>query len=110
MTIRAGCSRARLSSSISLRRSRKRSTLRSLSRTLGTRTAMIARFLDGLEPKEEHIRRWTILIIGFGGCRAEAALEEAGPFQLDTNHHLIRLNPYGRRQSKKYRPTIPVAE
>jgi hypothetical protein len=39
--------------------------------------SMIARFLDALTPEEEFLRRWTILIIGFG-CRGEAALE-AGP-------------------------------
>lgn len=69
---------------------------------------MIARFLDALTPEEEFLRRWTILIIGFG-CRGEAALE-AGPYQLDRATRMIRLNPQGRRQTKKHRPTIPVAD
>jgi integrase len=71
--------------------------------------AMVAQWLDGLCEFEEHLRRWTILIIGFGGCRAEAA-REAGPFQLDTRHHTIRLNPEGRRQTKKFRPIVPVPD
>jgi integrase len=69
---------------------------------------MIARFLDGLTSEEEVLRRWAILILGFCS-RAEAALE-AAPFQIDPRHRLIRLNPHGRRQNKKFRPTIPVAD
>lgn len=69
---------------------------------------MIARFLDGLDPEEEFVKRWAILIMGFC-CRAEAAIE-AGPFQLIAPTRTIRLNPYGRRQNKKHRPTIPVPD
>lgn len=69
----------------------------------------VAQWLDGLLPHEEHLRRWTLLIIGFGGCRAEAA-RESGPFQLDSVHRVIRLNPAGRRQTNKFRPTVPVCD
>lgn len=69
--------------------------------------AMIARFLDALTDEEEFLRRWVIMLVGFC-CRPEAALE-ATPYQLDRRYQLIQLNPHGRRQTKKYRPTIPVA-
>jgi integrase len=71
--------------------------------------ATVARWLDGLKPNEEHLRRWTILIIGFGGCRAEAA-REAGMAQVDATHRIIRLNPAGRRQTNKHRPTVPICD
>jgi hypothetical protein len=73
-----------------------------------TSLEMIASFLDGLTPDEEFIKRWVIMQVGFC-CRPEAALE-ATPYQLDRRHQLIHLNPQGRRQTKKHRPTIPVAD
>lgn len=73
-----------------------------------TDLGMIATFLDALTPEEEFLRRWVIMLVGFC-CRPEAALE-ASPYQLDRRHQLVHLNPQGRRQTKKYRPTIPVAD
>lgn len=67
---------------------------------------MIAKFLNGLLPEEEDLRRFAILKLAFA-CRSEAAFE-AGPFQLDRRYRLLRLNPEGRRQTKKHRPTLPV--
>lgn len=67
---------------------------------------MIAAFLNGLTDEEEPLRRFAILKLAFA-CRSEAALE-AGPFQLDKRYRLLRLNPEGRRQTKKHRPTLPV--
>jgi integrase len=32
------------------------------------------------------------------------------PFQVDFNSRLIQLNPPGRRQTKKFRPTLPITE
>jgi hypothetical protein len=69
---------------------------------------LVASFLDGLTAEEEYLRRWVIMLVGFC-CRPEAALE-ATPYQLDRRHQLIHLNPQGRRQTKKHRPTIPVAD
>jgi integrase len=70
--------------------------------------ASVATFLDSLQPSDESIRRWTILLVAFA-CRPEAALE-AGPFQFNATERTIRLNPLGRRPNKKFRPTIPVAD
>jgi integrase len=70
--------------------------------------ASVATFLDSLQPSDESIRRWTILLVAFA-CRPEAALE-AGPSQFNATERTIRLNPLGRRPNKKFRPTIPVAD
>lgn len=67
---------------------------------------MIATFLNGLTPEEETLRRFAIIKLAFA-CRSEAAFE-AGPFQLDRRYRLLKLNPEGRRQTKKHRPTLPV--
>jgi integrase len=42
-------------------------------------------------------------------ARPEAILELTR-FQLDFESRLVRLNPEGRRQTKKYRPTVPMTE
>lgn len=71
--------------------------------------AMVAEFLNGLNlPKEEPLRRFIVLKVAFA-CRSEAAIQ-AGPFLLDKRYGLIRLNPPGRRQTKKHRPTLPVPD
>jgi len=31
-------------------------------------------------------------------------------FQLDFDNRLVRLNPEGRKQTKKYRPTVPMTD
>jgi hypothetical protein len=67
---------------------------------------MIAAFLNGLTDQEEVLRRFTIFKLAFA-CRSEAAIE-AGPFSLDRRYKLLSLNPTGRRQTKKHRPTLPV--
>lgn len=67
---------------------------------------MIAVFINGLTPEEESIRRFAILKLAFA-CRSEAAMD-ASPFALDHRYRLLRLNPEGRRQTKKHRPTLPV--
>jgi integrase len=42
-------------------------------------------------------------------ARPEAILE-LQPFQVDLEHRLINLNPAGRKQTKKRRPTVPITE
>ena len=57
-------------------------------------------------PMPEHI--WTYILIRLStGCRGDAALD-LQPFQIDWHDKLIRLNPEGRRQTKKYRPVVPL--
>jgi integrase len=54
-------------------------------------------------------RRMMLLMILFStACRPDAA-RDLTPLQHDKEHGLLDLNPAGRRQTKKYRPTIPVA-
>ncbi len=40
-------------------------------------------------------------------ARPEAILD-LSPFQIDIENRLIHLNPPGRRQTKKYRPVVPI--
>lgn len=55
-------------------------------------------------PMPQHV--WTYILIRLNtACRGDAALG-LQPFQVDFEHHTIRLNPTGRRQTKKRRPTV----
>jgi integrase len=50
------------------------------------------------------------LALAFGtGARPEAILQLTS-FQIDVDRRLINLNPPGRRQNKKRRPTIPICD
>jgi integrase len=42
-------------------------------------------------------------------ARPDAALD-FGPAQVDTKRRLIALNPNGRKQTKKYRPVVPISD
>jgi integrase len=65
----------------------------------------IAAFLNAI-PDTSHL--WTYCMIRLcTGCRGDAALD-LQPFQLDWDASLIRLNPEGRQQTKKYRPIVPL--
>lgn len=67
---------------------------------------MLARFLDCLPGEEEtRLLRFTILTLVFG--RPEA-VKELQPFQIDDRDRLVSLNRPGRRQTKKYRPQLPI--
>ena len=57
-------------------------------------------------PMPEHVRTYCLIRLATG-CRGDAALD-LQPFQVDRRHRLIRLNPPGRRQTKKYRATVPL--
>jgi len=57
-------------------------------------------------PMPAHV--WTYLLIRLNtGCRGDAALD-LQPFQVDFDGGTIRLNPAGRRQTKKRRPVVPL--
>ena len=57
-------------------------------------------------PMPAHV--WTYCLIRLNtGCRGDAALD-LQPFQVDPEAGVIRLNPAGRRQTKKRRPTVPL--
>ena len=68
----------------------------------------LARFIDCIPPEEEsRILRATVLSLIFG--RPEAVLELT-PFQIDRRDRLVMLNAAARRQTKKYRPTLPMPD
>jgi len=57
---------------------------------------------------EDHLYRFVILAIATW-ARPEAILE-LDRDRCDTQRRLIDLNPHGRPQNKKYRPTIPMVD
>ena len=42
-------------------------------------------------------------------ARPDAVLD-LSPAQVDFKRRLIKLNPDGRKQTKKYRPVVPISE
>ena len=66
--------------------------------------AQLVRLLN--TPMPDHI--WTYILIRLGtGCRDDAA-RDLQPVQVQWEDKLIRLNPAGRRQTKKHRPEVPL--
>jgi len=66
--------------------------------------AQIVRLLNTEMP--EHV--WAYFLIRLcTACRGDAA-RDLQRFQIDTAARLVHLNPAGRRQTKKYRPTVPL--
>jgi integrase len=59
-------------------------------------------------PMPAHLRTYCLIRLATG-CRGDAALD-LQPFQIDRRHRLIRLNPPGRRQTKKVRATVPLVD
>lgn len=58
--------------------------------------------------REDHLYRFVVLELATWG-RPEAVLELTRE-RCDTERHLIDLNPEGRKQTKKYRPVVPMVE
>lgn len=58
--------------------------------------------------KSEHMRLFILVMMGTL-CRPDAALGLKIKDQCDFAHRLIHLNPPGRKQTKKRRPTVPMA-
>lgn len=68
----------------------------------------LAELIDAIE--SEHVFRYVILAITTA-ARPDAITDlMPGPGQLNFNDKLIRLNPPGRYQTKKFRPVIPMAK
>jgi integrase len=70
--------------------------------------AEIARILDAIPDESEHLWRFCVLILTTM-CRPDAALELSSN-QVDLAAGIVRLNPDGRRQTKKRRPIVPVCQ
>ncbi len=59
-------------------------------------------------PMPPHV--WTYVLIRLNTCcRGDAALD-LQPYQVDFETGMVRLNPAGRRQTKKRRPTVPLTK
>lgn len=52
---------------------------------------------------------WRFLVLAIGTASREAALRELKWDEVDLRVGRIKLNPPGRRQTKKRRPTVPIA-
>ena len=52
----------------------------------------------------------TYMMLAIGTLARPEAILELTTFQIDLDARLIRLNPSGRRQTKKRRPTIPICD
>jgi integrase len=50
------------------------------------------------------------LLLAFGTCARPSAILDLTKEQIDFDRSLIRLNPPKRRQTKKWRPVIPMVE
>lgn len=71
---------------------------------------MMARAIDAISKRDEHLFLFTVLTINTL-CRPSAALDLLlDGHQVDLEHGLVGLNPKGRSQTKKYRPILPMTE
>lgn len=71
---------------------------------------IMARAIDAISKREEHLFLFTVLTINTL-CRPGAALELLlDDHQVDLEHGLVNLNPKGRSQTKKHRPILPMTE
>lgn len=59
-------------------------------------------------PKPPYLQTF-VMIMANTLCRTGAALE-LGPKQVEFDHGLVHLNPEGRKQTKKRRPTVPLTQ
>jgi len=57
---------------------------------------------------QDHMFTFNILM--FNTVSRPEAILELTRFQIDLDNRLIKLNPEGRRQTKKIRPTVPITD
>jgi len=74
---------------------------------LGTLFNAAAEAPENVRYTREHW--WRFLVLAVGTAAREAAIRELTVAQIDLAGGRIRLNPEGRRQTKKRRPIIPIA-
>ena len=53
---------------------------------------------------------WRFCIISLNTLARPDAVLDLGPTQVDMQRRLIKLNPEGRKQTKKYRPVVPISQ
>jgi integrase len=56
----------------------------------------------------EHL--WRFMVLAVGTAHRRSALQELRKDQVDLENGIIQLNPEGRRQTKKRRPTLPMSQ
>ncbi|WP_051311606.1 hypothetical protein, partial [Zooshikella ganghwensis] len=66
----------------------------------------MARLFDAIEL--DYLMRYCLLMLGT--LARPTAIMELHSLQLDHDYRLITLNPPGRKQTKKYRPTVKMPE
>ena len=64
--------------------------------------------LLGAATRVPHLLRFCMISLNTL-ARPDATLD-LGPAQVDMNKRLIKLNPRGRKQTKKYRPVVPISD
>jgi integrase len=52
----------------------------------------------------------TFCIVALNTLARPEAILDLTPFQVDTENRLLSLNPSGRKQTKKYRPVVPITD
>jgi integrase len=67
----------------------------------------LAAFLNVI-PEDSHVLTYCVIRLATA-CRDDAA-RELRPEQVDFDNGFIRLNPPGRKQTKKYRPIVPIPD
>jgi integrase len=68
----------------------------------------LARFVDAIPERSEHLFRYAVLALNTMG--RPDAITDLSPGQWEPDIGVVRLNPPGRRQTKKRRPTLPVTD
>ena len=71
--------------------------------------AEFGRFIDAIDKRKENLFRFVIIELNTW-ARPEAILDLRVDAQVDFQRKLVDLNPPGRRQTKKFRPRIPLTE
>lgn len=61
-----------------------------------------------LQEPEDYLT--TYLLLAIGTAARKGAILDLQRFQCDLDRRVIHLNPPGREQNKKYRPSIPMAD
>ena len=64
--------------------------------------------MDEAAARVPHLLRFSI--ISLNTLARPSAVLEPSPAQVDIKRRLVKLNPDGRRQTKKYRTVVPISE
>ncbi|HEY0833322.1 MAG TPA: hypothetical protein VGE72_05375 [Azospirillum sp.] len=68
--------------------------------------AEVAKILDAIPPRHDFL--WRYCVLALNTMARPAAIVDLTSVQVDAINGVIHLNPPGRRQTKKRRPTVPI--